>query len=261
MGNLSGYTKLFSTIIGSTIWREPDHVRLVWITMLATANQYGEVECSVPGLADFARVSREQCDHALRVLSSPDEDSRTKTDQGRRIEAIDGGWRILNHAKYRQKMSADDRREYKRLKMREYRARGNRVDTRRQKLPVSTQAEAEADTDTDTKHVHASREAFERFWACYPRKTGKRAAWLVWQRLKPSAETVSLIFRAIAEQAQSPQWQKDGGAFIPHPRTWLYQGRWEDEPAQVAASDPVAAARAAYARQKSSAEARKAARS
>ncbi|MDQ2987460.1 MAG: hypothetical protein M3R13_12225, partial [Armatimonadota bacterium] len=161
---MRGYTKLFSTIIGSTIWREPDHVRLVWITMLATANQYGDVECSVPGLADFARVSREQCEDALRVLSAPDVDSRTKTDEGRRIETIDGGWRVINHGKYRQKMNADDRREYKRLKMREYRARlgnasvttGNAlvtlpVDTCRQLLPALTQAEAEAEAEADTK--------------------------------------------------------------------------------------------------------------
>ena len=149
MSNMSGYTKLFSTIVGSTIWREPDHVRLVWITMLATSNQYGDVECSVPGLADFARVTREECDNALLVLSAPDEDSRTKTDEGRRIEAIDGGWRIINHHKYRQKMSEDDRREYKRKKMREYRARDESVDKGGQMFPPLTHTEA--DTDTDTK--------------------------------------------------------------------------------------------------------------
>jgi hypothetical protein len=33
---------------------------------------------------------------------------------------------------------------------------------------------------------------------------------------------------AVQEQAQSAQWRRDGGIYIPHPRTWLNQGRWQD---------------------------------
>ena len=33
---------------------------------------------------------------------------------------------------------------------------------------------------------------------------------------------------AIAVQATSPAWTKDGGQFIPHPSTWLNEGRWQD---------------------------------
>lgn len=150
-----GYTKLFGSIIASTIWREPDHVRLVWITMLAAANQHGVVEASVPGLADFARVTVDQCRDALRVLSAPDPDSRTSDHEGRRIEVIEGGFKLLNHAKYRGKLNEDDRREYKRRWTAESRRRsgkhvdtcGQPVDSRGQKSTVSTQAEAEADTE------------------------------------------------------------------------------------------------------------------
>jgi hypothetical protein len=34
---------------------------------------------------------------------------------------------------------------------------------------------------------------------------------------------------ALERQGQWPQWRKDGGQFIPHPATWLNQGRWADE--------------------------------
>ena len=27
----------------------------------------------------------------------------------------------------------------------------------------------------------------------------------------------------------SAQWQRDNGQYIPHPATWLNQGRWDDE--------------------------------
>jgi hypothetical protein len=120
---MAGYTKLFSSIITSTVWREPAHVKLVWITMLALSDRFGLVEASVPGLADMARVKREECEDALRVLSSPDPDSRTKDNDGRRIVEADGGWRLLNHAKYREKMGADERRQRNAEYMRDYRAR------------------------------------------------------------------------------------------------------------------------------------------
>lgn len=111
---LEGYTKLFPSIIASTIWDEPNHVRIVWITMLALSGPRGEVAASVPGLAHLARVTREECEEALAVLMAPDPYSRTKDHDGRRIEEIEGGWRILNREKYRDMMSAEYRREYKR---------------------------------------------------------------------------------------------------------------------------------------------------
>ncbi len=121
---MSGYTKLFSTIVASTIWREPDHVRIVWITMLAMSNADGVVEASVPGLADLARVTVEQCEDALFRLRTPDPYSRTKDNEGRRIADVDGGFLILNRAKYRDKCSTDDRREYQRAYRAEYRKAG-----------------------------------------------------------------------------------------------------------------------------------------
>ncbi len=120
---MAGYTKLFSTILASTIWRAPDKTRIVWITLLAMADQRGVAEGSVPGLADFARVSVDECRAALTELMAPDPDSRTKDWDGRRIEEVDGGWLLLNHGKYRAKMNADERREYLRKKQAEHRAR------------------------------------------------------------------------------------------------------------------------------------------
>jgi hypothetical protein len=118
-----GYTKLFSSIVASTIWREDDKVRIVWITMLAMKNERHEVEASVPGLADMARVTIEDCEKAIEKLSSPDKFSRNQENKGRRIEPCDGGWKILNGEYYRQKMSLDERRDYQRLYMKDYRKR------------------------------------------------------------------------------------------------------------------------------------------
>lgn len=95
------YTKLFSSITESTVWSEPLAVRVVWITMLAMTDKYGRVWGSVPGLARRANVSLAECQKALKCFLSPDRHSRTPEHDGRRIEVIDGGWRLLNYDKYR----------------------------------------------------------------------------------------------------------------------------------------------------------------
>jgi hypothetical protein len=106
-----GFTKLFGSLIHSTIWREKNHVRLVWITMLAMVNRHGVVEASLPGVADAARVTIEECEDAIAKLSSPDPYSRSKDHDGRRITTVDGGWRLLNYETYRKRMSQEDQRE------------------------------------------------------------------------------------------------------------------------------------------------------
>lgn len=158
---MAGYTKLFNSILASTIWREDDKVRIVWITLLAMADRDGVAEGSIPGLADMARVSIEDAEKALVTLSQPDKYSRSTEHEGRRIEAVEGGWRILNHAKYRQKMSADERREYNRKKQADWRARNQpvkqcqspsiTVNDSQSQLPVSAHTEAEAEEKADAE--------------------------------------------------------------------------------------------------------------
>lgn len=108
---MGGYTKLFNSILASTVWRENNETRIVWITLLAMADRDGIVEGSVPGLADFARVSVPAALAAIEKLSAPDEYSRSLEHEGRRIEPVDGGWRIVNYEKYRYRGSAEDARE------------------------------------------------------------------------------------------------------------------------------------------------------
>jgi len=146
-----GYTKLFNEIVMSTVWREPDYVRIVWITMLALKDRWHIVSASLPGLADAARVSIKDCEKALKILASPDQYSRSKGFDGRRIEECDGGWAILNGEKYRNKMSQDERNEYQRLKQREYRARKKSVKTCLQNSKDFTHTDTDTEADTDTK--------------------------------------------------------------------------------------------------------------
>jgi len=237
---MSGYTKLFSSIIYSTIWREPDNVRIVWITMLALCNADGDVEASIPGLADASRVSIEQTEDALLRLMSPDRYSRSQDYEGRRIEVIDGGWKVLNYCKYRGKLTCERVREQGRLRQKRFREKSKisngAVTGNADVTPINAYTEAEAEAEaTTTKSVVSvipkdsvkKKDEFDQFWACYPRKIGKKAAHAAWKRAKDKPE-ISQILATLDMQRKSREWTAENGQYIPHPATWINQGRWDD---------------------------------
>ena len=72
-------------------------------------------------------------------------------------------------------------------------------------------------------------EPFRQFWQSYPRKVSKTEAEKAYRKLKPDAALQATLLSAVALQAQSQDWLKDDGRFIPHASTWLNQRRWEDQ--------------------------------
>ncbi len=119
--------------------------------MLAMADRNGRVWASIPGLAKEAGVPLEDAERALKDFLSPDEYSRTKDHEGRRIKEIDGGWLLLNHAKYRDMRDEAERKAYKAEWIRKKRAKERRqpVDNVDKCRPQSTQAEADTDTEKE----------------------------------------------------------------------------------------------------------------
>jgi CTP-dependent riboflavin kinase len=111
-------------MLTSTIWFEDAETRLVWVTMMLLADQDGYVGASLPGLADQAKVSKEATARAVERFLAPDPESRSQEFEGRRIEKVDRGWRLLNHGKFREARALDARREQTREATRRYRQRG-----------------------------------------------------------------------------------------------------------------------------------------
>lgn len=117
------YVKLFESILDSTVWLEDLHVKVVWITMLAMKDADGIVHASIPGLAKRAGVTLAQCEESLAKFLGPDPYSSSKEHEGRRVAEVDGGWRVLNHDKYRDQLDQDDQRAKAAERMRRYRER------------------------------------------------------------------------------------------------------------------------------------------
>lgn len=239
---MTGYTKLFGSIVASTIWREDDKTRIVWITMLAMANKYGDVEASVPGLADLSRVSLADVEKALESLAAPDKYSRTKDHEGRRIEAIDGGWHILNHGKYRDKMSKDERREYLAQKKREQRARdkanGKGVNNESTDVANSQPASTGVNEGRDIADAEESRERagarereilIEKIAAAYPRKD---ATFIVLQNIADrldagqDGEVMLHKVQACAFLIASAEGGS-GNRFVPTAKKFFEEDKWK----------------------------------
>lgn len=72
-------------------------------------------------------------------------------------------------------------------------------------------------------------EHFKTFWSAYPKKAGKDAAKKAFVKRKFDEQAFAKVMDALNEQKASEQWVKDAGQFIPHPATWLNQGRFDDE--------------------------------
>jgi hypothetical protein len=243
MGDMAiqGYTKLFSSIVTSTIWSESNETRLVWITMLALSDKNGIVPASVPGLANLARTSVEKCEEALAVLSSPDKYSRTVEFEGRRIEKVDGGWRLLNHGKYRRMLSEQERREYLATKQREYRSRSKMSTNVTDVSDTDTMlTHTDSDTDSDTKEeTHKpmrvfSTPNFEKFWESYPYKIDKAEANKVWHRIPFAEEHADKILAGLEVWKASDRWKEP--QYVPSPVKFLSNRRWETLPPKKAGS-------------------------
>ena len=106
------------------------------------------------------------------------------------------------------------------------------ISDRNQNGPSETETETEKEPPNPQrgKSIHYS-EAFEAAWKQFPApgRIGKQAAWKVWERNRLEAIS-SEIAAAIESQVSANHFRSsDGKDYVPHFRTWLNQGRWEDE--------------------------------
>lgn len=104
----------------------------------------------------------------------------------------------------------------------------DRTDARTNGEPVANQYRSAINKNVKNEK-NINNDHFDAFWQAYPRKVGKLQAQKAWKKIKQPAAMLSDILEALKIQCNSEQWKKDNGQYIPHPATWLNQGRWMDE--------------------------------
>jgi hypothetical protein len=118
--------------------------------MLAHADSSGWVDIHPRAIAEEVGLTLDQVKDVILELESPDPDSRSPEENGRRIIRMDEhrswGWIVVNYAKYRAIRSEEDRREQNRLAQQRFREKNNQSKPRK---PMSAQAEVEAEAYTE----------------------------------------------------------------------------------------------------------------
>lgn len=96
------YTPVFREFTTSSMWAESPATRCVWLWLMLNADPEGCVPGTIPGLAVAANVSLDETRAAVDKFMAPDPDSNTPDHEGRRLEKVPHGWRILNFEYWRE---------------------------------------------------------------------------------------------------------------------------------------------------------------
>lgn len=116
----------------------------------------------------------------------------------------------------------------------------NRIDIKYP--PISPQGDGVSVSNSEKKTKRKPKGAdlppyspeFEELWKEYPRKDGKGNAWRAYLELSragvlPEHEDFK---QRIISRRYEPDWEKEGGRYVPHMATWLHGSGWEDEGCQ-----------------------------
>ncbi len=207
MGN--GWIKLHRKLLDNPIFKNERYLKL-WIYLLLRANHKPDKIMWNDGVIDITGgqfvTGRKKIAEDTGLKETTIEDILNYLEKQHQIrQQKNTKFRVITLLKWDEYQNPDTKSD-------------NKATTKRQ----------QSDTNKKGNKVKNDKN-FILFWDKYPRKTAKQKAIESWLKLNPSGELVSHILAAIELQKQSPQWQKDGGQFIPHPATWLNQRRWEDE--------------------------------
>ncbi len=78
---------------------------------------------------------------------------------------------------------------------------------------------------------------FDTFWQVYPRKVAKDRAIKAFNKINPNDSILQRMLTMIALH-KAKLWDGKDLKYIPHPATWLNDGRWKDENEPDADSEP-----------------------
>ena len=157
------YAKLFSRIAQSSLMEEKVSTRYVFMMLLALSDRHGDVIGTDIAIARMMNISKDDFIESIQPLLSPDLDSNSPDEEGRRIIPSENGrgYKLVNYQAYRDMKSDDEKREYMKEYMRKRRANAEdkllsvklvkecKENVTDVKSVTHTEAEAEAEADNN----------------------------------------------------------------------------------------------------------------
>lgn len=114
------YGKLFSSMYDGSLygnWK----AMVTFQQMIILCGPDGVIDMTPHALAARTGIPLDIIQEGIAVLEAPDPYSRSTENDGRRIERMDGhrpwGWLIVNYAKYRRMVDAEEKREADRIRI------------------------------------------------------------------------------------------------------------------------------------------------
>ena len=235
-----GFAKIHSGIVDSSINEEELHVRWLWVVLLTRANEDGNVFGTINSLARAANIPLEQAQDAMDVLTSPDHNSTSEAEEGRRVIPLDGNqWFIVNHEYYRDIYNYEKKKEQGRVRVQRFRAKTSEKDNEllggnahvTESNPIQM-ADTSMQIPEDISHTSASGPPvvdFQTdFWDRWPtgRKVDRKKCERFFNRLQKKDQEAAT---GSALDAWLEEFARRDRQFVPHPYTWLNNRRWEDD--------------------------------
>lgn len=218
------YAKVFSQMYDGTLCtRGPWEALVTFQQLLVLSDQEGNVDMTAEAISRRTTIPLEIIKKGLEVLMLPDDESRTPTDEGRRIvplaEGRAWGWKIVNYLLYRGLKREEDRRDYHRAYWHE--KRSPKVQKRKTQKPQqsstastkSTEAEAEAE---EKKRIGAGAPDKKTQQNGFDPKTIELPKWLpreIWALWAEHRKQIRKALTAISCDQQLNdlnEWRKEG---------------------------------------------------
>jgi hypothetical protein len=230
-----GFTKLDSRILQSSIMAEDPFTFKIWITLLAACGPDGIAECSAMFLESICRIPIDQVKKSLEKLMSRDENSRSINDEGRRVERVNGGYKIINYLKYRDMSLKSAEAERKRL----YRDNKKCPDTSGRCPDSSASMSAYISSSVVLKEESEEKELlFDNFRKLYPgTKLGNKTEFENFK--KKNSDWKSVLLELLPALLNQKQWRNEmtvANMFVPewkNLKTWINQRCWEMEKPEI----------------------------
>lgn len=109
------YAKIFESIYDGSL-RKDWKALVVFQQLLVLCDEEGYVDKTPDAISARTTIPLEIIEHGITELASPDPDSRSQEEEGRRIVLIapprKWGWRIVNYKSYREIRSKEELRNY-----------------------------------------------------------------------------------------------------------------------------------------------------
>ena len=221
------YGKIFESIFDGSLYGHWEAI-ITMQQLIVLADADGIVDMTPQAIAGKTSIPLEILEKGLSFLSEPDPHSRSPEADGVRIQLLDDqrswGWFLVNHEKYKNLRTAEDRRKYMRNYMRDRRA-SDPVNSGKQSLGQLANKNKDKDKDKDkdenkdipTKSL-TDPDEFIEFKSVYPSRPGghrwSRALKAILARLKEESQWSDILDGAKRYASYCDATAKTGGEYV-----------------------------------------------